>query len=517
MLEADAIRNPGSPTASTSAPSGNRSRPEAWASTRPILRTTASTRWARTSQSRPDARPSHRPPLVTLAITAATATEAGPTSGTITISREAATEAALAVNFTVAGTATRGVDYAELPATATIPAGAVAVDVAVVPLDDATLEGNETVVVTLRSGPGYILAPPTVGTVTIVSDDVAPDFTVTVLTGPALGGAGLTLDVTDTTRNQGTGPSGESTTSFYLSLTTALDATDPLVGTRQVPGLLPGTNDVATTTLMVPAGTAAGTYSIIAKADGPGSVTEPNEANNTRTLLVRVGPDLAVTALTAPAVAGPGAIRHRQRHDEEPGRWPRRRLVDALLSVAELHTRCQRRRARITRRRTAHRGRFDDRRPPRPSRFPRPLRVARSTSSRSPMTATRVAESTENNNTRFVTIRIGADLVVSALTAPTRVGSGSTISVTDTIRNSGGGGSRTVDDGLLLVGEPDVRRRRCAVERYPQRRAPRRGRLEPGNDRSHAAGGDDSARGTSSRLPTTPATSPRLRRPTTSG
>ena len=61
---------------------------------------------------------------MTLAVTAATATEAGPTSGTFTISREAATDDALVVNFTVAGTATRGVDYVTLPATATIPAGA---------------------------------------------------------------------------------------------------------------------------------------------------------------------------------------------------------------------------------------------------------------------------------------------------------------------------------------------------------------------------------------------------------
>ena len=94
------------------------------------------------------------------------------------------------VNITVAGTATRGVDYVTLPATATIPAGAASVDLPVVPLDDATLEANETVVLTLRTGAGYVLAPPTVGTVTLVSDDVAPDFAVTGLTAPSIGGAG---------------------------------------------------------------------------------------------------------------------------------------------------------------------------------------------------------------------------------------------------------------------------------------------------------------------------------------
>ena len=54
-------------------------------------------------------------------------------------------------------------------------------------------------------------------------------------------------------------------------------------------------------------GTATGSYWIIAKADGPGTVGESNENNNTRMVLVRVGPDLTVTALTAPGIAGAGS------------------------------------------------------------------------------------------------------------------------------------------------------------------------------------------------------------------
>ncbi len=312
-------------------------------------------------------------------------------------------------------------------------------DVPVVPIDDATLEGNETVVLTLRTGPGYVLAPPTVGTVTIVSDDVAPDLTVTVLTGPGLAGAGLTLDVTDTTRNQGTGPSGESTTSFYLSPNTFLDANDPLVGTRPVPGLLPGTNDTITSTLTVPAGTATGTYWIIGKADGPGTVGESNETNNTRMLLVRVGPDLAVTALTAPAVAGPGASVSVNDTTKNQGGG------NAAASSTRFYLS-----ANFT---------LDAGDAALESHGVGALTVGASTTTTTTLTipttvasgtfylfavaddGNALAESTENNNTRFVTIRIGADLFVSALTAPTRVGSGSTISVTDTIRNSGGGGS----------------------------------------------------------------------------
>ena len=388
------------------------------------------------------------PPFVTLAVTAATATEAGPTNGTITISREAATDAALVVNFTVAGTATRGVDYVTLPATATIPPGAASVDLPVVPIDDATLEANETVVLTLRTGSGYVLAPPTVGTVTLVSDDVAPDFAVTGLTAPSIGGAGLTLEVTDTTRNQGTGPSGTSTTSFYLSVNTLLDASDPLVGTRPVAALTPSTNDAATTTLTVPDGTVTGSYWIIAKADGPGTVSESNEFNNTRMVLVRVGPDLAVTALTAPGIAGPGSTvivndtTKNQGGGNAAGTATRFYLssnltVDAGDAALESHS-------------------------------VGPLIVGASTTTATNVTmptsvssgtyylfavaddGNALPESTENNNTRFVTIRIGADLFVSALTAPSRAASGSTISVTDTIKNSGGGGSGTSTTAFYL-------------------------------------------------------------------
>ena len=106
---------------------------------------------------------------------------------------------------------------------------------------------------------------------TLVSDDVAPDFAVTGLTAPSIGGAGLTLEVTDTTRNQGTGPSGTSTTSFYLSVNTLLDASDPLVGTRPVAALTPSHerrgHDHADGSRW---DGRPGLYWIIAKADGPG-------------------------------------------------------------------------------------------------------------------------------------------------------------------------------------------------------------------------------------------------------
>jgi hypothetical protein len=48
-------------------------------------------------------------------------------------------------------------------------------------------------------------------------------------------------------------------------------------------------------------------------------------------------------------------------------------------------------------------------------------------------------ETKETNNTRSVVIKIGPDLVVSALSAPTSARLGAAITVTDTTKNQGGG------------------------------------------------------------------------------
>ena len=52
-----------------------------------------------------------------------------------------------------------------------------------------------------------------------------------------------------------------------------------------------------------------------------------------------------------------------------------------------------------------------------------------------------VGEHTENNNTKFLFINVGPDLIVTGLTAPLKVAAGSTITVSDTIKNNGADGS----------------------------------------------------------------------------
>ena len=113
-------------------------------------------------------------PSVTVAATDPTATEAGVTTGTFAVSRTGSTAAALTVNYTVSGSATPGSDYTALTGSVTIPAGAASATITVTPIDDTAVEPDETVVLTLGAGAGYLVGTPGSATVTIVSDDGAP-------------------------------------------------------------------------------------------------------------------------------------------------------------------------------------------------------------------------------------------------------------------------------------------------------------------------------------------------------
>jgi subtilase family serine protease len=138
---------------------------------------------------------------------------------------------------------------------------------------------------------------------------IGGDLTVSALTVPATGTENATISVTDTTKNNTGGADvGTSTTSFYLSKDTVLTGIDSLLGSRTVGTLAPGATSSATTSdLLIPPGT-AGTFYIIAKADAPGLITETNEANNTKvSSLIKIGGDLTVSALTAPATGVAGA------------------------------------------------------------------------------------------------------------------------------------------------------------------------------------------------------------------
>ena len=133
------------------------------------------------------------------------------------------------------------------------------------------------------------------------------DLVVSELSSPSVTGAGLSIPVTDVTRNQGAAPAPASHTEFYLSADGLFDATDLFVDERHVPALDAHAEDAGKTRLAIPPDTASGGYYLLAVADRHQDASEEIENNNVRPRFVNIGPDLTITALKAPPTAARGA------------------------------------------------------------------------------------------------------------------------------------------------------------------------------------------------------------------
>jgi hypothetical protein len=105
----------------------------------------------------------------------------------------------------------------------------------------------------------------------------AADLVITALSEPpASAPEGSSFPVSDTTRNNGNWPAGQSTTTYYLSLDKKKNTGDVIVASRVVPGLAAG--QVSSDTGTATASTSPGTYHLLACADAKKKVTEGNAA-----------------------------------------------------------------------------------------------------------------------------------------------------------------------------------------------------------------------------------------------
>ena len=135
---------------------------------------------------------------------------------------------------------------------------------------------------------------------------IGAGLSISVVGAPAKSGAGLSITVTDTTANAaGLSDVPDSTTAYYFSSDAVLGG-DTLLGSRTTGAIPSGGNSQGSATVTISAGTATGTWYIIAKADDPNGVFETNETNNTRAKSITIGPDLIVSAIAAPLSAHPG-------------------------------------------------------------------------------------------------------------------------------------------------------------------------------------------------------------------
>ncbi|MBI4685215.1 MAG: hypothetical protein HY755_08445 [Nitrospirae bacterium] len=268
---------------------------------------------------------------------------------------------------------------------------------------------------------------------TFKSVTIGSDLSVSSLTVPNTAGAGKSISISDTTKNNGPSDAGASTTSFYLSTNVVLDAGDTYLGSRAVPALAAGATSSGSTTVTIPAGT-SGTYYIIAMADSGNVVAEIYEYNNTTYTNITIGSDLVVSSLTVPSTAGAGksisisdTTKNNGAGDAGASTTKFYFSTDTVLDAGDtlLGSRAV------------------------------PALAADATSSGSTTVTipsgtsgtyyiiamadadNAVAEINENNNTYIKTISIELDFVISALTVPSTTGAGKSISISDTTKNNG--------------------------------------------------------------------------------
>jgi len=251
--------------------------------------------------------------IVDITPTAETATEAGLTTGTLTVSRTGAATSALTVNYTVGGTAGPGSDYQALTGSVTIPAEQASATIVVTPINDTAVEPNETVVVSLSPDGAYLVGTPGSATVTIVSDDVPPPDKELVIEGLTLSAgsvaAGSRVTASYLVANRGTVTVTETyTDKLHLSTDATLDAGDVLLGTSHghTADLAPNATHAHSQAVTVPAGTAARSYFLVVQADSLAAVIETNEGNNVTAVALAVTPALQ-TGLRSPTANAPNS------------------------------------------------------------------------------------------------------------------------------------------------------------------------------------------------------------------
>ncbi|EHR68926.1 CARDB domain-containing protein,subtilase family protease [Burkholderiales bacterium JOSHI_001] len=145
----------------------------------------------------------------------------------------------------------------------------------------------------------------------MVVNRAAVDLLPGAVSGPATGTVGTAITVSATVQNQGSAASVPTTLSFYLSSDATITTGDLLLGTASINALAAGGSQAASGAVTLPAGLAAGSYTIGAIADSAGVQVESDEVNNARagnTITVAASKvDLVFTAVGNPPAAKNGA------------------------------------------------------------------------------------------------------------------------------------------------------------------------------------------------------------------
>jgi subtilase family serine protease len=254
------------------------------------------------------------------------------------------------------------------------------------------------------------------------------------MTAPSTAGPGSTISVNETTKNQGGSSAAASTTRYYLSANYMLDAGDEPLQSRPVGPLAANATHFGVTNVTIPLDTGTGTFYLIAKADDVDVVDESSDTNNTKWVQLRVGADLQVFSMSAPSRGIAGTTINVIDTTKNIGGGP----AGASTTAFYLST-------NVT---------FDAGDLPLTARSIPDLDPNQTSSATTPVPlpavgpgtwylmaraddSDAVAETLEINNVRYVTVYIGPDLTISAMSVPSTIVAGSTVNVSHTVKNLG--------------------------------------------------------------------------------
>ncbi len=183
--------------------------------------------------------------LVSVAVAPTSVLEGGATDLIYTFTRTGDISGALTVNFDTTGSATSGTDYsASDTGTVAFAAGSGTATVTVDPIDDAIVEPDETVILTVLAGSGYGIGAPSSATGTITDDDIS-NVTVAVDPDSILEDAAGVLTYTFTRDN--TSAETPGLTINFGTTGTATAGTDYAVSATGTVAFAPGSSTAAVT------------------------------------------------------------------------------------------------------------------------------------------------------------------------------------------------------------------------------------------------------------------------------
>lgn len=254
-------------------------------------------------------------PLVTIANTT-NGNETGPVNGVMTVSLSAVSAGNAVIAYSVSGTATSGSDFTALSGTLTIPAGSTTGTISIPIIDDAIVEGSETIIVTLTSVTSgtVTLGATLVATNTVADNDAA---TVTIAnttngteTGPANGLMTLTqtkASATNTVLNYtigGTATAGSDYTALSGTVTILAGATTATISIPTLDdAIVEGPESVLVTLTSVTSGLATLGASLVATNTIADNDTATLSIANTTNGAEAGGPTNGVMTLTQTALS----------------------------------------------------------------------------------------------------------------------------------------------------------------------------------------------------------------------